>query len=237
MRDFRRVWKTVFVFVLMTSSGAARAADDGDESYSFNWLDPDKKIYVLQNRRYEKAERFLVSVMGGVGMSNPYRQTWNVDARAAFYFSEALGIEGFFGLTTNSKNATFDALQAATTNILPLVREIQNQYGGLLHWSPWYAKINVFNSVLYFDWYFSGGVGQTVARYNENSDPSVKASYIQENLFTFFLGTGHQYHLNRNFTVRLDFMGSFYQAPIAVSGKETALFSNYNFNVGLGYRL
>ena len=44
-------------------SGAERApaaSGDGsnsDDEYNFNWLDPEKKIYVLQNRKYLKANR------------------------------------------------------------------------------------------------------------------------------------------------------------------------------------
>ncbi|MCC7442746.1 MAG: outer membrane beta-barrel domain-containing protein [Bdellovibrionales bacterium] len=214
----------------------ARAADDAEE-YRFDWLDPDKKVYVLQNRRYEKSGRILLSALAGVGMSNPYRTTWNVEARGAVYFSEEWGIEGLFGFSFNSKNATFDALQAATTNILPLVREIRSQMGGLVHWSPWYAKINVFNSVMYFDWYFSGGAGITSARFNEESNPNEDAQYVDESLVTMFLGTGHQYHLSRDLTIRLDFTGSFFNAPIDVAQDETAWFSNYNFTLGLGLRI
>src|SRR3954465_6960282 len=40
-------------------------APQADDEYSFNWLDPDKKIYVLQNRRYLKAERAELSVLVG----------------------------------------------------------------------------------------------------------------------------------------------------------------------------
>ncbi|HTL12685.1 MAG TPA: outer membrane beta-barrel domain-containing protein [Bdellovibrionota bacterium] len=221
--------------LLMLAPGSARAGDD--EEYRFDWLDPDKKIYVLQNRRYEKVSRVLLSAMTGMGISNPYRNSWNVDVRGAYYITESVGIEGFFGLTSNTNNATFDALRAATTNILPLVREVQSQYGGLLHWAPWYAKINVFNSVLYFDWYFTAGAGITNSRFNHNSNPNLTASFVDESLFTFFAGTGHQYHLSRDLIVRLDFMGGFYNAPNDVSEKHKAWFSNYNVNIGVGLRL
>ena len=44
--------------------------DEGEED-SFTDYTP-KKIYVLQNRRYRKANRALVSVMGGMGLTNAF---------------------------------------------------------------------------------------------------------------------------------------------------------------------
>ncbi|MEK6704889.1 MAG: hypothetical protein AABZ06_03800, partial [Bdellovibrionota bacterium] len=131
------------------SEAAESSAGDLGGEYNFTWLDPDKKIYVLQNRRYTKANKLFVSAMVGPGFSNPYRSSYNLDPRIAYYFSEALGFEAFYGLTSNSGNNTFDALQRASPNTWPLVREIRSQYGLLVHWVPWYAKINVFNKILY----------------------------------------------------------------------------------------
>src|SRR4051794_7630159 len=76
-----------------------------DDEYSFSWLDPEKKIYVLQNRKYLKSPRLLVSVTGGVGISNAYRSVYSVDPRIGFFFSEAFGIEGFYTANSNSSNS------------------------------------------------------------------------------------------------------------------------------------
>ena len=46
-------------------TGLARAdasPNSSDEEYNFKWLDPDKKVYVLQNRKYRKALRPFFSV-------------------------------------------------------------------------------------------------------------------------------------------------------------------------------
>jgi hypothetical protein len=126
-------------------------ADDSkknDEEYNFNWLDPDKKIYVLQNRKYLKGGHPILSVLGGVGFSNPYASTYNLDGRFAFYITEVWGIEAFYTYTVNSPNSTLQALGIAAPNTLPNVRQIRAQFGGQLHYVPWYAKINVFNSIL-----------------------------------------------------------------------------------------
>ncbi len=207
-----------------------------DDEYNFSWLDPEKKIYVLQNRRYTKARKLLLSGMVGPGFSNAYRTAFNVDPRAAFYFSENWGVEAFYTLTFNQENNTFKAL-SGNTNALPVIREVRSQLGAMLHWVPWYAKINVFNKILYFDWYFGAGAGSiSVARDLRANAQAPEGAYADEQYFALFLATGHQYHLSENFVVRLDFTGAFYQAPILVGG-ENGMFPNYNFSLGVGLKL
>lgn len=221
-------------------AAAQAAASEGDE-YNFNWLDPEKKIYVLQNRRYLKAGRPMLSLMGGLGFSNPYRSSLNADARAAYYLSEAWGLEAFYAYTRNTTNSTFEALQGTGTNARPVIREITGQYGLLAHWVPWYAKINVFNKILYFDWYFSGGAGGvSYTMFNSSADgvaANVVTSGVVRNDFAFFLGTGHVYHLTERFTARLDFTSSIYKAELFGTGGGATWYSNLNFGAGFGIRL
>lgn len=215
-------------------AGDRAPASERDPEYSFNWLDPDKKIYVLQNRRYEKAGRLLLSGMGTIGVSNPYRSSYSLDPRIAYYFTEWLGIEAFYSMTFNSENNVFSALLQTAT--LPVIREVRGRYGLLAHYVPWYAKINVFNSILYFDWYFSGGAGQLVSAVDTRTSSTQASNFVNQNLFAFYLGTGHQYHLSRWLTVRLDFTGAFYRTTLTRTN-EQSWFSDYQFGLGLGVRL
>jgi len=209
-----------------------------NEEYSFDWLDPDKKIYVLQNRKYLKAKRLFLSGMGGLGLSGTYRNSMNAEARMAYYFSETWGIEGFSTFVFNTANNAADALSESSPNSFPVVREVKNQFGGLVHWAPWYAKINVFNSILYFDWYFSGGLGsiQTELQTRAGST-STATTTTDESKMAYFLGTGHHYHLSESWVVRLDFMGAFYRAKSFGTRGVEAWFSNFNVNLGLSLKL
>lgn len=222
--------------IALPAASAHAATSSQSDEYSFQWLDPDKKIYVLQNRKYEKANRLLFTLMGGPARANAYRTTLSVDSRVGYYFSEMFGVEAFYSIARNSENSTYKALkQASGAAATPIIREPDMQYGLLAHYVPWYAKINVFNNILYFDWYFSGGAGRTHSTLIEETGSSTTTS--QEQLTTFFLGTGHQYHLSRRFTVRIDMTASFYQAPIFGTSGENTWFKNFNFNFGLGLRL
>ncbi len=112
--------------------GNAGAPTSSDDEYNFNWLDPEKKIYVLQNRRYLKANRLMISAMVGTGFSNPYRTTYNVDPRLAYYFSEAWGIEAFYTFTDQSPKTAPSPRLSRLPNTLPVIREIRSQFGRLV---------------------------------------------------------------------------------------------------------
>lgn len=210
----------------------------GDDAYDFSWLDPDKKIYVLQNRKYSKSQRVLLSGMLGLGLSGPYVNATVIDPRIAYYLSEDFGIEAFFGFSMNSRSGTYDALVGASgVSAIPMIREIKNQMGLLAQWAPWYAKINVFNSIVYFDWYFSFGFGNLSTQLDTNTTVGGASTFLDQTFLAFYLGTGHQYHLSQNFFARIDLLGGFYRAPLLGNQGEDRWFSNYNFSFGVGYKL
>jgi len=216
---------------------ASADAAVGTGDYSFQWLDPDKKIYVLQNRRYQKAGRLQISANAGIASTNAYRDSYSIEPRVAYYFREWLGIEGFYSFYLNQENSTFEALSRAAPNALPSVRELRSQMGALIKYVPWYAKINVFNQILYFDWSFSAGVGQLATALDTRTSSSAAATYLNENLIGYYLGTGHQYHLSDTFSVRFDYLATFYKAPLLGTSGSSTWFSSSTFSAGVGVRL
>lgn len=236
-RFFLSLAPALFAFFAQASFPSYALADRGDRNdrdpeFNFSWLDTDKKIYVLQNRRYLKANHILLSGMVGVGLSNPYRDVVGIDPRLAYYWSEAFGLEVFYSIFGNSVNSTSKALSQTIPNASPVTRELRSQLGAVLHWAPWYAKINVFNQILYFDWYFTAGLAQM----SMLTHPAAGADFT-ETPVAFLLGTGHQYHVSQNWIVRWDLTASIYSGKVLGNTGDNAFFSNFNFVAGLGYRL
>ncbi len=242
----RQLLQSGLVLLAVLGGGLGRAVDaqaadrepasSGDE-YSFKWLDPDKKIYVLQNRRFLKANHLSLSALGGPGLSNSYRTSLNVSGRAAWFFSEAFGVEGFYTQGFNSENNTFYALKRSAPNALPVVREVRGQAGALLVFAPWYAKINVFNQILYFDWYFNAGAGVLTSALDTRSSSSASPTYQTESRTALYVGTGHLFHVSDSWDVRWDFQGAFYRAPVYQTAGEETWFPNYQLGLGVGVRL
>ena len=231
----------IFLGAIETTSAAYAAADD---DYNFSWLDPDKKIYVLQNRRFRKAGPVHLYMMGGLGLGEPWRTVYDLQPRMGYWFNEDFGIEAFYSARFHSPNNTYKAMiQAAGTGLgqTPLIREVQSQFGVLFNWAPWYAKINVFNNILYFDWYFSLGLGTMNTQVGQQTQDVAPSTWSSENIFAVFLGTGQLFHLSEKVMARLDLLGHFYSAPIygglANAPTDKAIFSSFTFNVGIGLKL
>lgn len=242
-RKKRQQWsaRALLVLLWLVEGPVSFAAEDSE--YNFSWLDPDKKIYVLQNRRYRKAETIEGYALGGVSMGDPYRTVIQVQPRLAYWLTESTGLEVFYSARFHSTNNTYRALKAsieASTNPLqqsPQIREVTSQFGLLFNWAPWYSKINVFNSILHFDWYFSGGLGAMTTEIGQRTrEETFGSGWIRENLFAVYLGTGHLFHLDENWTARLDVLGHFFYARDEATLPKS-LYSNFAFNLGIGYRL
>jgi outer membrane beta-barrel protein len=240
---FAVIWLTLIASTWAESAQAGGAEDlfgEGSSSasgseqgeYSFKWLDPDKKIYVLQNRKFSKANHLHLSVLGGVGLSNSYRSVEVLDPRLSYYFTESWGVEFFYTKSFNSDNNTYKALANSQPGTWPVIRDVQAEYGATLQWVPWYAKINVFNKIIYFDWLFGAGAGMI-----QTAVSRPQLSSTTQNFTAFNFETGHIYHLTQMTSIRLDLKGSVYRAMAFGTQGDSVWFSNYNLGLGFGLSL
>ena len=88
-------FKNVFVCLSLsyvTLSAQALRADEKD-LYDFLWLDPDKKVYVLQNKVHKKEHTVYANVGIGTGLSSDFQDTSMFHANAGFFFTEEWGIK------------------------------------------------------------------------------------------------------------------------------------------------
>lgn len=228
------LWFSLLITLTHLLLQAAIAAEDKDEDYQFSWLDPDKKVYVLQNRRYRKANRLGVFLSAGSNLSNPFKSEYLGSGRATFWLTEQFGVEGMFSFYSNSDNSTLLALKTVNSTALPFVRENRSAYGGLITWAPWYAKINFFNKILYFDWFVSGGIGQLLTAVDRNRIAAATSNYRNEALFAGLFGTGLNFYLTNHFSVRFDLAGLAYRATGA-DDVTVYTFTNFDFTAGIGF--
>ncbi len=233
------LFRTLLLAVILVCPLAHGAeVEPGQDEYDFSWLDPEKKIYVVQNRKYTKKNRVELALSGGVGMGEPFRSSYTVIPRAFFYFNESWGISGFMGFNSNSENDDF--LNFKTNNsTLPVIRDIQSFVGGSVVWVPFYGKINMFNQIFYLDWHLEAGAGQVSSEIDLNRTRDA-APRIEESTHTsFHWGTGQKFFITRNFAIRLDYLSIYYKAPLGADGSLTSQAgsvedSNNNHFVSLG---
>ena len=199
--------------VSFTLSAPALKADEKD-LYDFMWLDPDKKVYVLQNKVHKKARTVYANVGYAMGLSSNFQDTSGIHANFGYYISEEWAIEGLYTKYSNSDNEALENLKRLNGSI-PFIRKTDSNYGLMAKWSPFYGKINTFNKIFYFDWSFGLGIGKLNTTSNATSVavPAQANVYKDEKYTSVIAKTGLSFHATKNIHIGLDLIMNNYKAP------------------------
>jgi outer membrane beta-barrel protein len=226
-----------FIALLPIANAKERKGD-----YDFSWLDPEKKIYVVQNRKYEKVGTFTLGVGLGKAINSPFNSVWGFKVRGSYFLTEEFGVQLFYVKGSNSRTSLFEDQQRKNSE--PLVRELNNLIGGMVLWSPFYAKMNFFNQVIYFDWIFGLGLGRIAT--DTDKKVFVEADGTTQiypeggnakDSYTAFVGdVGVRFFLSEQLSVRFDFFANIYKAP-GVFPEQERNFITYIVFGGIGYSI
>ncbi len=186
----------------------------GEKSlYDFLWLDPDKKVYVLQNKLYKKEHTAYVDVGYLSNFTSKFQDTYGFSGKAGFYLHEEWAIELFYNGYTNQNNDDFRNVRLVNRQE-PFIRKLNSSYGANAIWSPFYGKINTFNQIVYFDWSLGAGYAMI------NGESNLK-SVKQGNVVTYFsketysggvLKTNLKFHLTENWHLSAEYMNTYFFA-------------------------
>ena len=207
--------------------------------YEFGWLDNDKEIYVLQNRRYRKVGKTYIGALGVKTTSGAFIDAYGATVRAGYFFREDWGIEGVFGKSSGSKNDAAKGVEDVQSQAF--YRKVDTYMGAMAMWSPFYSKINTFNKVFYYDWMFGLGLASVKLMDNRNQFNSTSNSLTSSNALGMMWNTGLRVYINDNWSLRIDFTGIHAKPKnekIEDSGNTvttSSIFSNYDLGVGLNY--
>lgn len=206
-------WKKCLLISLALIASRLCLATEKD-LYQFMWLDPDKKVFVLQNKIHTKKNTFYMNIGGGFGPSSAFTDTTLSMGNAGYYLTEELAIEGNYLIYHNSDNESLVNLQRLN-NSVPFIRRPISSANALLKWSPFYGKINTFNKIFYFDWSF--GVGGGILKCESNKDtvsnPSAANNYSQENFLALTTKTELTLHMSKHWHLSLGLLMNNFRAP------------------------
>jgi len=230
-----------FLLVLSLLTFSAIAAESS--LYDFSWLDKDKEIYVLQNRKFRKDGRLYVGALGVKTLSGAFIDSYGASARAGYFFKEDFGIEFAFGKNSGSENDTANGVKEQGT--VPFYRKIDTYMGAMFMWSPFYSKINTFNKVYYFDWMFGLGLANIKTLDNRNKFDTTSPNQntlTSETTLGALWNTGLRFYVSENWSLRLDVTGQTYKADKSKKSqnatdttKASKIFTNYDLGLGLNY--
>lgn len=187
----------------------------GEKSlYDFLWLDPDKKVYVLQNKIYKKEHTLYLDVGYLTNFTSTFQDTKGLSLKTGFYIHEDWGLEIFYNQYSNQNNDNWSNVRNIN-GADPFVRRFNSSYGAMAIWSPFYGKINTFNKIFYFDWSFGLGVSKINAESNRKTVEvtTQKSSYDKETYNALAWKTNMKFHLTENVHLGVEWMQQHYNAP------------------------
>jgi hypothetical protein len=155
--------KILALFLLLSLTLSTQAFASEKDIYEFSWLDPDKEVYVLQNKKYKKAGHFHVNAGGGITTSGAFVSSTAIQGRVGYFISEDWGLEGIYSKNSGKENDTAQGVRNVNgggTGTTPFRRIVDSYMGAMIIWAPFYSKINTFNKIVYMDWIFGLGYAQ-----------------------------------------------------------------------------
>ncbi len=235
------------ILFLLSTTLSFNALSSEDSLYDFLWLDPDKSVYVLQNKLYKKTNSFYLELDAGVAFGDEFLNTHNVNLKIGYYFSEEWGIE-IFGSKYFNSFANNKGEVKRIANVSPFLRQPEQAIGATLLWTPFYGKINTFNKIFYFDWGFGLGAAMldTTSNLKTAGSTTLKERFDDEDQISFVYKTDFKFHLNRHWHFTAELRGMLFSAPL-VGGLgdgpggvntegENKIFDYYDFMLGVGYK-
>jgi outer membrane beta-barrel protein len=242
-KNYHHLLKTIQIFIFSLFSAVAVNASE-DDLYDFSWLDTDKEVYVLQNRKFRKAGRLTAAVGYGFTTSGAFVDSNAIQGRVGFFFKEEWGFEGVYSKNSGDENDTaLTVRNPGGAGSVPFRRIVESYYGGLLVWSPFYAKINTFNKIIYLDWTLGLGYGKVTEKNNKQEFQAGSTGSFGEQSEThnsLLWQTGLKFFLTEHFDVRLDFTALHYKAQKAsrTSAPATEEWNNnFDLTLSLGMSL
>lgn len=209
-----------------------------NDVYDFSWLDQEKEIYVLQNRKFRKKNSVYIGGTVGRSVSGAFVDSSEYNLIAGYFFSEDWGIELSYTGAQGTKNKTYDAVSAQGS--VAFFRQIETATSAMLLWSPFYSKINTFNKIFYYDWMFGVGFANasTTDNRKEFSGGSDSNELVEEDNSGVAWMTAVRFYISQSWSLRMDFRGTHINADSAITGEtdtEKRWNNYYNFNLGLNY--
>jgi outer membrane beta-barrel protein len=234
--------KNITLFVLSFFTMASCLAAEGS-LYNFSWLDKDKEVYVLQNRKFRKDGSFYVGATGAKTINGAFIDSYGATVRAGFFFREDWGLEFVYGKNSGEENDTAKGVKEQGT--VPFYRKTDSYMGAMLMWSPFYSKINTFNRIFYFDWMFGLGPAQIKSQDNRNKFDTLAANndeLTNEDNMGALWNTGLKFYINEDWSLRLDITGLSYKAAKSKNTgvgtpvtKADKFYHSYDLGLGLNY--
>lgn len=198
--------------------------------YNFSWLDPEKEVYVLQNRKFRKKRRVFISGGFGRGLSGHFTSSIHFQGRAGFFFKEDYGIS--FLYSKNNSKLDEGAADSLSIGDRPFRRLVQSYRGAMFLWSPFYSKGNFFNQIFYYDFIIGIGYAE-LSEKNNRYDFNSQEHTNQEDYKGPLLDLETKFFINRSFNINANITSIYYRDE-GIKSNDKFWHSNWDLSIGFG---
>lgn len=176
-------------------------------------------IAVIQRNYMPKSDRYLLS--GGItwAANDQFYDTFGLNLKASYHFTERWGAETFLYYMTSSPSQVTKDLETKQFQVVSNLVTIRSYYGVSAYFNSIYGKTSLWDrKIVPFEIYQTIGIGsvQTIQSKSE---------------VAFHIGMGELWSLDRSRTFRLDLSWVFY-ASNTINGdrsQNNTLFVNFSF--------
>ncbi|RYZ84574.1 MAG: outer membrane beta-barrel domain-containing protein, partial [Proteobacteria bacterium] len=181
-------------------------------------LAPFSEISVIQKRYLPKSQRIQFTGAFTTITNNPWFTTMGISLKAAYFFTEAWGLEGTYTTMTSSQRQAAQELHDNNGVSADSFGFPKNYFGLDAKYTPFYGKMSWRNKkIIPFEHYFTAGLGNTTVSTGGSGA-------------TFHLGTGQNFALSKRFAVNWDFSMMAYSAKSTDGTVQS--FNDLLFTVG-----
>lgn len=224
--------KFILLFLALTTITYASESN----VYDFSWLDPDKEVYVLQNRKFRKSGKLYVGGTYGNTISGAFIDSSDFNFHAGYFFHEDWGLEVSYSKASGKTNKTHDGVNEQA-GAVAFYRKIDSSQSAMLMWSPFYSKINTFNKIFYYDWLFGAGFASITTLDNREEFNNDDSTLTSESNTTFSWMTGFRFYITDSWSFRMDVRAIHLNAEMVIDDddSEKQWSHYYNFNLGMNF--
>lgn len=209
--------------------------------YDFSWLDKDKEVYVLQNRKFRKNKKLYIGALGGVQVNGAFIDSTEFSAHGGFFFKEEWGLEVSYTKASGDTNKTAEGVNAQGAEAF--YRKVDTSMSAMVVWAPFYAKINTFNKIFYYDWMFGAGLANVTTKDNREEFGSSGTSDVlteETNTAPTWM-TSFRFYITEDWSAEMRVEGLHINADVAKQDQsaqestEKRWTHYYDFKLGLNY--
>lgn len=230
-----------FLLVLFSLITSYQILASESSVYDFSWLDKDKEVYVLQNRKFRKNKKLYVGGLWGRQVNGAFIDSSEFSVHGGFFFKEEWGVEIGYTQADGQTNKTEEGVSEQGAQAF--YRKVDTLTSAMVIWAPFYAKINTFNKIFYYDWMFGLGAANVTTKDNRlafgsggTSDELTEESNTAPTWMTNF-----RFYISEGWSAELRVEGLHINADVARQDSganestEKRWTHYYDFKLGLNY--